>query len=131
MPAALLEVNDSTVCIMVRPQGPTGVVMEFSGVLGQREPGKLLTGLFDDLHKMMVEQRRSTVAVDFRALRFMNSSCFKHFAKWIKTNNTYPEPHAIHFVLNRDFHWQEVSIHALRCFSHKEITIEKVAGDAA
>lgn len=131
MASSLLEVNDPTVRISVFPQGTSGVVMQFAGVLGQRDPGKLLTPLFDDLHKVMVEQRRSTVAVDFRGLRFMNSSCFKYFAKWIKTNNTYPDPHSIHFVLNRDFHWQEVSIHALRCFSQKEITIEKVAGDAA
>ncbi len=131
MAPPLMEVNDSTVRITVRAQGSAAVTMEFAGVLGQRDPGKLLTAVFDDLHKLMVEQRRSTVAVDFRGLRFMNSSCFKYFAKWIKTNNTYPEPHTIHFVLNRDFHWQEVSIHALRCFSQKEITIEKVAGDAA
>ena len=58
----------------------------------------------------------------------MNSSCFKYFATWIKTNNTHTTPHAIHFVLNKSFHWQEVSIHALRCFSASEITIEKVAG---
>lgn len=131
MAQSLMEITDPTVRIVIRPQGPAGVLMEFAGVLGQRDPGRLLTGLFDDLHKLMVTQGRSTVAVDFRSLRFMNSSSFKYFAKWIKTNNTYAEPHAIHFVLNRDFHWQEVSIHALRCFSQKEITIEKVAGDAA
>ena len=131
MATALMEVNDTTIRIVARSQGPSGVHLEFSGVLGQRDPGRLLTQVFDDLHKLMVEQRRSTVSVDFRALRFMNSSCFKYFAKWIKTNNTYPDPHSIHFVLNREFHWQEVSIHALRCFSQKEITIEKVAGHGA
>lgn len=131
MATALMEVNDSTVRITVRSQGPNGVHVEFSGVLGQRDPGKLLTNFFDDLHKLMTEQDRSMVSVDFRALRFMNSSCFKYFAKWIKTNNSYPDPHEIHFVLNREFHWQEVSIHALRCFSQKEITIEKVAGHGA
>ena len=75
--------------------------LEFSGVLGQRDPGRLLTQVFDDLHKLMVEQRRTTVSVDFRALRFMNSSCFKYFAKWIKTNNSYPDPHAIHLGQRR------------------------------
>jgi hypothetical protein len=126
-----MEVNDPTVRITVHPKGSDGVQMEFSGVLGQRDPGRLLTQLFDDLHKLMIAQRRSTVSVDFRGLRFMNSSCFKYFAKWIKTNNTYEDPHTIHFVLNRDFHWQEVSIHALRCFSQKEITIEKAVGNGA
>ncbi len=129
--ASLLEVTDSTVRITVRPQGSSGVLVEFSGVLGQRDPGRLLTGLFDELRKLMAEQRRTSVSVDFRGLRFMNSSCFKYFATWIKANNTYEQPHAIHFVLNKAFHWQEVSIHALRCFSANEITIEKVAGDGA
>ncbi|HWE27481.1 MAG TPA: hypothetical protein VHB97_05730 [Polyangia bacterium] len=131
MAAPLLEVNEPTVRITVRSHGSTGVHAEFTGVLGQRDPGKLLTHFFDELHKLMVAQHRSTVSVDFRGLRFMNSSCFKYFAKWIKMNNGYPQPHEIHFVLNREFHWQEVSIHALRCFSQKEITIEKVAGQGA
>ncbi len=129
--ASLLEVNDSTVRITVRPQGASGVLVEFSGVLGQRDPGRLLTGLFNDLRKIMADQRRTSVSVDFRGLRFMNSSCFKYFATWIKTNNTDATPLSIHFVLNQSFHWQEVSIHALRCFSASEITIEKVAGDGA
>lgn len=129
--ASLLELNDSTIRITVRPQGSSGVLVEFSGVLGQRDPGRLLTGFFDDLRKLMTEQRRTSVSVDFRELRFMNSSCFKYFATWIKTNNTHATPHSIHFVLNKSFHWQEVSIHALRCFSANEITIEKVAGDGA
>ena len=129
--ASLLEVNDPTVRITVRPQGSAGVLVEFSGVLGQRDPGRLLTGLFDDLRKLMADQRRTSVSVDFRGLRFMNSSCFKYFATWIKNNNTHTTPYAIHFVLNKSFHWQEVSIHALRCFSASEITIEKVAGDGA
>ena len=129
--ASLLELNDSTIRITVRPQGSSGVLVEFSGVLGQRDPGRLLTGFFEDLRKLMNEQRRTSVSVDFRELRFMNSSCFKYFATWIKSNNTDTKPHAIHFVLNKSFHWQEVSIHALRCFSSSEITIEKVAGDGA
>ncbi len=129
--AALLEVNDTTVRITARPQGSNGVLVEFSGVLGQRDPGRLLTGVFEELRKVMAEQNRTSVSVDFRGLRFMNSSCFKYFASWIKTNNTHAHPHKIHFVLNKAFHWQEVSIHALRCFSATEITIEKVAGDGA
>ncbi len=129
MALALLEVNDPTVRIAARPVSNSGLAVEFAGVLGQRDPGRLLTSLFDDIHKLMVAERRSTVTIDFRGLRFMNSSCFKYFAKWIKLGNVAESPYAIHFVLNKAFHWQEVSIHALRCFSVREISIERVAVD--
>ena len=35
--------------------------------------------------------------------------------------------YGVHFVLNPAHHWQEVSIHALSCFSAEAMTVEKLA----
>ena len=54
------------------------------------------------------------------------------FIGFVKRNGALPpaQRSRIHFVLNEDTHWQEVSIHALRCFSVDEISVEKVKIDA-
>jgi hypothetical protein len=74
---------------------------------------------------MMRGQGRTSVTVDFCGLRFMNSASFKYFVSWIKTNDADKRRYTIRFLLNPAHHWQEVSIHALSCFSMDTITIEK------
>jgi hypothetical protein len=122
-------VKDQHVTITARSIGDSAVLAEFSGVLSHRDPAPLLAPFFTTLHKVLIEEGGTEVRVDIRALRFMNSASFKHFVTWIRANGSLPvgQRYRIHFVLNPQHHWQEVSIHALSCFSMDEITVEKVA----
>jgi hypothetical protein len=121
-------IKDPNVRVEVRSEGAT-VVTEFSGVLSHRDPSALLAPFFKELHQAMVDRGARQVKVDVRELRFMNSASFKHFVTWIRANGALPpeQRYRIHFVLNPAHHWQEVSIHALSCFSMDEITVEKLA----
>lgn len=125
-------VKDPNVSVDVRFAGPA-VVAEFNGVLSHRDPGPLLAPFFADLDRVATHEKAREVKVDMRKLRFMNSASFKHFVTWIRQNGTRPpeERYRICFMLNPQHHWQEVSIHALSCFSMDEITVEKAAAPAA
>jgi hypothetical protein len=120
-------VKDATVTIDVRANGAAGAVVTFAGVLSHRDPTPLLKPFFERLHAVAVEQQRREVAVDLRELRFMNSASFKSFIAWVKANDALPagQRYKIRFVLNPAHHWQEVSMHALSCFSIDAITVEQ------
>jgi hypothetical protein len=120
-------IHDATVTVEAHADGPDRAVLVFGGTLGHRDPGPLLRPLFTDVHRTLVETRRREVRIDLRALRFMNSASFKYFVTWIKANGALPpgDRYRIHFLLNPRHHWQAVSIHALRCFSADEITVEQ------
>ncbi len=91
--------------------------------LRAREPLESLLGRVD------AEARRLRVAeveVDLRDLEFMNSSCFKSFVSWIgRVQDLEPEmQYRIRFVSNPSMHWQQRSLHALRCFAVELVSIE-------
>jgi hypothetical protein len=67
------------------------------------------------------------VAVDFRHLQFMNSSCFKGFVDWLsEVQRAGTERHyQIRFLSNPAFGWQRRSLQALRCFAMDAIRIEQ------
>lgn len=67
-----------------------------------------------------------SVIVDFRALEFMNSSCFKCFVEWLGKVQDLPPAsrYRVVFDSNRDMHWQRRSLNALRCFAMDVVTVE-------
>ena len=66
------------------------------------------------------------VAVDVRDLEFMNSWCFKSFVSWIgRVQDLEPaRQYKIRFVSNPKMHWQQRSLHALRCFAVELIRVD-------
>jgi hypothetical protein len=129
----LKPVRDQSVTIEVRENAAGAPVLQLAGVLGHRDPGPLLSPFFDALHRTMIAGAQHDITVDLRELRFMSSASFKHFVSWLKANGAEPPErrYRIRFVLNPAHHWQEVSIHALSCFSPDEISIERTAGGTA
>jgi hypothetical protein len=83
----------------------------------------------DDLlrrvHKRCTEAKIVEVTVDFRALDFMDSSCFKAFVTWMNSVRDAPAPqqYKVIFVSNPKLHWQRRSLGALSCFAVELITI--------
>jgi hypothetical protein len=121
----VVSVADDTVTIQAWADHPTSARLEFQGVLGHREPKLILELLFRQVHDAMLSQRRNLLTMDLRELRFMNSSSFKHFVALVKQNEGLGpgQRYEIEFLLNPAHHWQEVSIHALRCFSMDSIKV--------
>lgn len=78
------------------------------------------------VHERSLSHRIRTVRVDFKALEFMNSSCFKAFVEWLGNVQDLPvdERYGVTFESNRDMHWQRRSLNALRCFAMDVVTVD-------
>jgi hypothetical protein len=85
-----------------------------------------LDGYLALVHEEVTRYRLASVVVDFRALEFMNSSCFKCFVEWLGRVQDLPpaDRYRIVFDSNREMHWQRRSLNALRCFAMDVVTIE-------
>ena len=68
----------------------------------------------------------TSVIVDFRALEFMNSSCFKCFVEWLGKVQDLDasQRYRVVFDSNAEMHWQRRSLNALRSFAMDVVTIE-------
>lgn len=99
--------------------------LDFRGVadMAAIEP---LSEFLHAVHREALAHRLRTVNVDFRALEFMNSSCFKSFVEWLGDVQDLPadERYAVAFDANRAMHWQNRSLNALRCFAMDVVTVE-------
>ncbi len=85
-----------------------------------------LDALLPRVHAEAQRLGAAEVAVDFRDLEFMNSSCFKSFVTWIsEVQELEPaKQYRIRFLSKPEMHWQRRSLHALRCFAVDLITVE-------
>jgi len=85
-----------------------------------------LDGLLPRVHAEAQRIGAAEVAVDFRELEFMNSSCFKSFVTWISEIGELDpaKQYKIRLVSKPEMHWQRRSLHALRCFAVDLISIE-------
>lgn len=100
------------------------LVVRFSGNADMRV-GDALDGVLSKVHALATARGLSRVDIDFVALEFMNSSCFKSFVTWI-SNARELEPdkrYAIRFLSKPEMLWQRRSLHALRCFAVDIISI--------
>jgi hypothetical protein len=100
--------------------------VEFNGSLNMRDPSTMLKVFFDDLHHTMRFERRKSVRIDLRNLKYMNSVGFKYFVAWLTQHaETAPDKrYSICFMVTPKYHWQTVSMHALKAFSKHLITVE-------
>ena len=88
----------------------------------ERDLGELLGRLHGESQRAGVGE----VAVDLRALEFMNSSCFKAFITWIIAVDHSPPArrHLIRFLCNPALHWQRRSLKAMVHFGTDIVTVE-------
>jgi hypothetical protein len=114
--------------------------LEFSATVESRERtvSARLTGTADlnvkkeldeflvKLHETAQEQKAAEVVMDFRSLKFMNSSCLKGLVTWISAVQELPIPSQYRIVLisSPDLHWQRRSLHALSCLATQLVTIQ-------
>jgi len=104
---------------------PDAVQVRFTGNADMHaiEP---LDAYLASIHTAALERGARRVQVDFRALEFMNSSCFKSFVSWIGRVQDLPtkSQYQIEFQSNAQMHWQRRSLNALRCFATDLVVVQ-------
>jgi hypothetical protein len=83
--------------------------------------------LADYLVRVHAEAQRlslTEVSCDFRALTFMNSSCFKAFVVWIDRVKNLAQSYQIRFVTEPSMQWQRRSLEALRRLATGVVIVE-------
>jgi len=84
-----------------------------------------MNGVVAQLHSEAVAKNIRDVVVDFTALEFMNSSCFKSLVTWINDVVELPA-HAryrINFRSNPELLWQRRSLHVLKTFATERVAL--------
>lgn len=97
------------------------VVITWRGISDARDPASFLTALFDDLIR---EIQGRSVEVNFRPLRFMNSSTLSLIMVFIKALNANATPTRLMFDLNVD--WQRINHQCMKIISRslKSLQVE-------
>jgi len=110
---------------IVAEQGEHSFVLRFRGNadMSSIEP---LDDYLRAVHEEAGIHGVTSVVVDFRALEFMNSSCFKCFVEWLGKVQDLPasKRYRVIFDSNREIHWQRRSLNALRSFAMDVVTVE-------
>lgn len=101
------------------------ITVKFTGNADMRTKSAL-DALLVKVHAEAQRLASPRVVIDFKALEFMNSSCFKSFVSWIsEVRDLDPaKQYRIHFLSKPELLWQRRSLHALRCFAVDLISIE-------
>lgn len=85
-----------------------------------------LDAVVQRLHAQALQDKASTVDVDFRELEFMSSSSFKIFVAWLGGVRELPADRQYRITLRSDpnLHWQRRSLAALSAFAGDLVTLE-------
>jgi hypothetical protein len=103
----------------------SGISVRFAGT-ADAEAKDDLDGFIKKLHTESMRLGIARVAIDFRELAFMNSSCFKIFVAWLaQVRDLSPDKqYRIQLYSNPNLLWQRRSLAALSCFASNLVTIE-------
>jgi hypothetical protein len=117
------------------PEGPTftatsqaadrGVAAFLSGT-ADLNAKKTLDDFLVELHETARKCHAAEVTVDFKDLKFMNSSCLKGMVTWICAVQELPPPDQYRIVLvsSPKMQWQKRSLKALSCLAAELVTIQ-------
>ncbi|HEY5935469.1 MAG TPA: hypothetical protein VIU61_12555 [Kofleriaceae bacterium] len=102
-----------------------GISVRFAGT-ADVEAKSDLDDFMKKLHTESLRLGVARVALDFRELAFMNSSCFKIFVAWLaQIRDLSPDKqYRIQLYSNPNLLWQRRSLAALSCFASNLVTIE-------
>jgi hypothetical protein len=84
-----------------------------------------LAGFFRTVHGAALLEG-TKVQVDWRDLRFMNSSCFQDFVVWLAEISKVPATsgYQVTFLADAKQYWQRRSLHALATFAPDRVVVE-------
>jgi hypothetical protein len=109
---------------LVPLDGPAAAV-KFSGN-GDAEAISPLDRFLKLLHKNLLDEKCTSVAVDLGDLYFMNSSCLKAFVSWIYKVNTTGRPYQICLQMNPRQPWQRRSLEPLQRLAPAVVSLDEL-----
>lgn len=85
-----------------------------------------LTNFVHDVHEKLVQLRAPELAIDIRALEFMNATCFNVLVAWINLIHDLPPElrYKLRFATNPAIPWQRRSLRTLSCFATDLVLVE-------
>lgn len=85
----------------------------------------LLTRVHAEALRLEIDE----AVIDLRQLEFMNSSCFRNFISWLAEILELNEDrrYKVKFLFNPELHWQNRSLHTLRCFAVEVVDVVSAA----
>jgi hypothetical protein len=103
----------------------SGISVRLAGT-ADAEAKSDLDGFIKKLHTESLRLGVTRVALDFRELAFMNSSCFKIFVAWLAQvrDLSADKQYRIQIYSNPSLLWQRRSLAALSCFASNLVSIE-------
>jgi len=122
-PLETLSVDTKDLCVRASSVGAGCLELALTGT-AETPAVDVLKTLVRRLQEHAQHTKLSEVVVNLRQLEFMNSACFKTFVTWL---GELREAHGgaqyrIHFVSDRNKHWQRRSLGALQCFAPSLVT---------
>lgn len=104
--------------------GDDGIVISLKGEADVRAKPHL-AAFFRTVHGAALREG-TKVRVDWRDLRFMNSSCFQDFVVWLAEISKAPATNGyqVTFLADAKQYWQRRSLHALATFAPDSVVVE-------
>ncbi|HET9953385.1 MAG TPA: hypothetical protein VFQ61_02715 [Polyangiaceae bacterium] len=101
----------------------SALLLQFAGSaeLAAAEP---IRNYLSAAHEVAIRRGLAEVRVDLRALKFMNSSCFKSFVTWLDTVANHETGYRVRFLANAELHWQRRSLESLRRLAAHVVSVE-------
>ena len=121
----LPEIRANGFALIPLGDGPTPAV-KFSGS-GDSEAISPLDRFLKLLHKNLLDERTTSVAVDLGELYFMNSSCLKAFVSWVYKVNTMERPYQIRLQMNPRQPWQRRSLEPLKRLAPAVVFLDELS----
>jgi hypothetical protein len=86
-----------------------------------------LRSYLQQLHSECIRVGAQEVAVDLRALEFMNSAGFSTFIDWLVTlqEEDRNSQYKVRYLSNSEYSWQRRSLHALQCLAVDLVSIDR------
>jgi anti-anti-sigma factor len=108
-------------------RGPSQIVVTLDGTADLAAADALDAALVK-VHDAAVAAALAEVVVDLRGVEFMNSSCLKAILTWVNDVQELDESrrYAVRFISDPRVHWQNRSLHSVKCFASDIISISHV-----
>ncbi len=96
----------------------------FKGEADMRDGAPLTTHLLE-WHQQLLEKQSKQVAIDLRAVEFMNSTALGAFVKWVAEVQKLEKASRYQIILEgtQARRWQRASLHALASFAPENIQV--------
>lgn len=106
--------------------GAVFVGLQFTGDMDMQDPDAVFMPYLQSLHSQMIQNGIKKIQLDFRPLRFLNSSGIKLMVKWVQMILVLPpdKVYSMEILANSAVAWQDNCLKLLSLLAPKLIKIK-------